>query len=64
MLTQTQKANLLGISANYLSLIYHGKRRPGVKLAQDWERLTGRDYEWWQAAKVSQIQKVLDAVEG
>ena len=62
MLTQTQKANRLGISANYLSLIYHGKKRPGPKLAQEWERLLGKDYGWWQAAKVSQIQKVLDTV--
>jgi transcriptional regulator with XRE-family HTH domain len=62
MLTKTQKASLLGISANYLSLIYHGKRRPGIKLAQDWERLTGKGYDWWQSAKLSQIQKTLDAV--
>ena len=63
MLTQTQKASLLGISSNYLSQIYHGKRRPGPKLAQDWERITGKNYDWWQSAKVSAIQKTLDAVK-
>jgi transcriptional regulator with XRE-family HTH domain len=62
-LTQTEKAARLGISANYLSMIYHGKRLPSVKLAEAWKDVTGKGYEWWAKAKVSQIQKILDAVE-
>jgi transcriptional regulator with XRE-family HTH domain len=62
-LTQTERAARLGISANYLSMIYHGKRKPGLKLARIWYAITGMDPEWWAKAKVSQIQKILDAVE-
>jgi len=62
--SMTQKAAILGISTSYLSLIWNGKRIPSYKLAQQWKPITGKRYEWWQAAKVSQIQKVLDAVEG
>ena len=62
MMTQTQKAARLGVSANYLSQIYHGKRRPGIKTIQEWEPIIGKDYDWWQSAKTYQVQKVLDAI--
>ncbi len=61
-MTQTEKAALLGISANYLSMIYNGKRRPGWKLVERWKPIIGKDFAWWQKAKTKQVQTVIKQV--
>jgi len=61
-MTQTEKAALMGISANYLSMIYNGNRKPGWKLAERWLPITGKNFEWWRKAKTSEVQDVIDCI--
>ena len=63
-MTQTEKAAKLGISAHYLWLIYNGKRKPSIKLAEAWKPVLGFGYEWWVKATEKQIQKAIDAIGG
>lgn len=61
-LTLTEKAARLGISTNYLSLIYNGRRKPSLKLAESWKPILDKNYKWWCKATTSQIQRTLDAI--
>jgi transcriptional regulator with XRE-family HTH domain len=62
--SQTKKAAKLGISQNYLSQIYNGRKYPGWALVKRLQECgVDKPFEWWRNAKLSQIQKILDAIE-
>jgi len=60
--TQTELAELLGISQPYLNNIYHGRRRPSYKMAKRLQSITMRTHDWWREAKLADIQKHLDRI--
>jgi hypothetical protein len=55
---RTEMAGILGVTQPYLSNIFHGRRKPGWKLCKKWEKMIGKDYEWWQYAKTRDVQKL------
>ena len=63
-MTMTEKAAKLGISQYYLAMIYNGRRRPGYSLVKRLQDLIGKKYtmEFWQTAKVSEIQKAINSI--
>ena len=61
MSTQTEKAAKIGISQNYFSQIYNGRKYPGLKVVQRLQALGVRKaFEWWRSAKLGEVQKQLD----
>ena len=64
-LTQTERAFKLGISQNFFSLIYNGRRLPGWDTVQRWnnEAIICKSYLWWRGATLSQIQNVMDKIK-
>ena len=61
-MNQMELSKKLGISQGWLWKIYHGYGTPGRLVAKKLELATGKPVQWWVNAKVSQIQKVLDAI--
>ena len=63
-MTQTEKAAKLGISQNYLSQIYNGRKYPGWELVQRFQECgVDKPFEWFRTAKLSQIQRAIDAIK-
>ena len=63
MSTQTEKAAKIGISQNYFSQIYNGRKYPGFKVVLMLRSLGIRkSYEWWRSAKLGEVQKQLDTL--
>ena len=62
-MNQMELAKKLGISQGWLWKIYNGYGTPGRLVSKKLFDVTGKPAEWWAKAKVSQIQKILDAVE-
>ena len=64
-LTQTERAAKLGISQNFFSLIYNGWRKPSIKTVERWnkEGVVRNKFMWFRSAKLSQVQRVLNAIK-
>ena len=56
--------NIIGIGGNYLYEVLKGKRKAGRILAKRFSMVgIDKPYEWWRSAKLSQVQRVLDAIK-
>ena len=65
-MTMTERAARLGISSTYLSMIFNGRRLPGWKTVERWnnEAVICKSMKWWRSAGLSDIQKVINKVDG
>jgi len=61
-MNRKELAKHLGISAPYLSLIYHGRRRPSWAMAQKLKAVCRRTYEWWKSAPQADVQRLLNRI--
>ena len=62
-MNQMERAKRIGISQGWYWKIYNGYAFPGKDAADKMEKITGKTRQWWQSAKLSQIQRVLDAIK-
>ena len=59
---QKRLAKLLGISQGYFSAIYNKKHVPSRKLTSQWKPMTKRTHEWFEAARVAEIQRLFNRI--